>query len=451
MTYMLAASTVLGTGLALYVLAGLRGWQPSLPAAIATGAALRGAVWFAAAAESWQPKDFRLDFPAAAAAVLHHHDPLLSGRPRGWPFLPTMAFVMAAELKLGQLAHLPWRAVGRLAPVAADLVLIPLVGRLAGERGPLRRFQYACNPLTIMICAIHGQLEPEILALAVAAFVLARSCRAAVAGILAGLAISIGLWALLLLPGVLLSLPDWRKRVRATCWAAAMPVALLVTSPLTVGTPVGRLPAVAHRLVGLRSVVGNWGWTTFVTHGRTEFLGSVGRPGALALALALLAAGFLWRRADPVDLTSALLITFLLVSPRVSVQYLAWPVPFLIARSTTFTAPAVIAASVWSGLGYLALGPRRTPSWVHGYMLAFSSWAVIPLLVLAMPWRRRRGDAGPSAGMDAGPVTGAPRTATDAAPSWGAAPSADPPPEAAVGSGERPRRPAPPPVPDGGQ
>lgn len=429
MTYMLAASSVLAIGLALYLLAGSRGWQPSLGTAMATGAALRGAVWFVAAIESWQPKDFRLDFPAAAAAVLHHHDPMLTGRPRGWPFLPTMAFVMAAELKLGQLTHLPWRAVGRLAPVAADLVLIPLVGRLAAERGPLRRFQYACNPLTIMICAIHGQLEPEVLALGVAAFVVARSRRAAAAGILVGLSIAIGLWALLLLPGVLLSLPDWGRRVRATCWAAAVPVAFLVTSPLTVGTPVGQLPTVVDRLIGLRSVVGNWGWTAFVTHGRQQFLGSVGRPGVVALVIALLVVGYIWRRADPVDLTSALLITFLVVSPRVSVQYLVWPIPFLMARTTRFTTSAVVAASVWDGFGYLALGPRRAPRSVHGYMLAFSSWAVIPLLILAMPWaRRRRGDAGPTVN----------------------APATEPTvPEAAVGSGYPPssvRRPRP----DGG-
>ena len=73
-----------------------------------------------------------------------------------------MAFVLAGELKLGQATHLPWPVVGRLAPVVADLILIPLIGKLATDRGPLRRFQYACNPLVILICAIHGQLEPEV-------------------------------------------------------------------------------------------------------------------------------------------------------------------------------------------------------------------------------------------------------------------------------------------------
>ena len=387
---MVTASCVLGVGLALFLLAQWRGWQPSLPTALAVGAALRGAVWAVAASEAWQPKDFRADFPAAAAAVLHHHDPLLSGRPRGWPFLPTMAFVLAGELKLGQVTHLPWRVVGRLAPVVADLILIPLIGKLATDRGPLRRFQYACNPLVILICAIHGQLEPEVLVLGVAAFVVARSHRSAAAGILLGLSVAIGIWSVLLAPGVLLMLPDWRKRLRAACWAACVPVGFLLHArSLTVGTPLRRLPTVAHRIIGLRSVVGGWGWTVLLTRGRLEFLGWLGRIGVLVLLIALLVAAYLWRRADPVDLTVALLITFLVVSPRVSVQYLVWPMPFLAARTTRFGTLAIMAAAVWGGISYLALGPHRAPSSWHAYTLAYWSWAVIALFVLAMPWEHR--------------------------------------------------------------
>ncbi len=358
--------------------------------ALAAGVTLRAAVWFLAATRSWQPYDFKHDFAAAAAAVLHHHDPLLSGRARGWPFLPTMAFVLAGELKIGLLAHLPWPVVGRIAPVVADLVIIPLVGRLAGEQRLLRGFQYACNPLAIMVCAIHGQLEPEVLMLGIAALLLARSRRGTSAGVLLGLSISIGIWSMLLAPGVLKTLPDWRQRVRTACAAAAVPVVILLTSPLTVGTPPGRLPTVAHRILGLRSVVGNWGWTAIVARGHLEFSQGVGRPGLLLLAAALLTAAYLWRRADPIDLTSALLIVFLLVSPRVSSQYLVWPVPFLIARPTRYSLLALSLAAAWDAIGYLYLGPRVAPPWVHAYMWYFASWDVIPLLLLALPWGRWR-------------------------------------------------------------
>ncbi len=117
----------------------------------------------------------------------------------------------------------------------------------------------------------------------------------------------------------------------------------------------------------------------------------MGRLGIAALVIALALAAYLWRRADPADLTIVLLITFLAVSPRVSVQYLVWPMPFLAARPTRFTIPAITAMSVWAGIGYMAIGPHRSPASWHAYTLAYWSWAVIVLLVLAMPWERRHG------------------------------------------------------------
>lgn len=389
----IATTSLLVSGLALCLLSQRRGWQPTLPAALAVGAALRVAVASLAATQSWQPYDFANDFTAAAAAVLHHHDPVLAVRPRGWPFPPTMAFVLAGELKLGQLTHLAWPIVGRLAPVIADLVLIVLVGRLATHRGPLRRFQYACNPLPIMVCAIHGQLEPEVLALGVAAFIAARSPRGGAgwaAGALLGASIAVGVWSVLLLPGVLLSLPDARRRLTAACCAFGIPAAFVLSSPLTVGTPVRQSPAVVHGIIGLRPVVGTWGWTTLVTHGNTELMPSTGTPGVLLLCIGLLTAGYLWRRAHPVDLTIALLIAFLIFSPRVSAQYLVWPVPFLTARMTRWAMPAMTAAAVWAGVSYVGFGPGIVPGWLSAHAWAIASLAVIPLLILALPWQRRR-------------------------------------------------------------
>jgi Glycosyltransferase family 87 len=389
-TNSIATSLLLVAGLALTAIAQRRGWSPSLRTALAVGVALRVTVWSLAAAQSWQPYDFLNDFSAAATAVLHHQDPMLTGRAWGWPFLPTLAYMLAAELKLGQIAHLQWQVVGRLVPVLADLVLIPLVGRLAVKRASLRRFQYACNPLAIMVCAIHGQLEPEVLALGVAALLMARSRRWAGAGSLFGLSVAVGSWSVLLAPGVLVALRDWRHRLYAACTAIAVPVAILLTSPLTVGTPIGRLPDVVRGLIGVRAVVGTWGWTAIVTHGATEVLPVEGRVGTLVLVAALVLAGYLWRRADPVDLTCVLLITFLLVSPRVGAQYLVWPIPFLIARPTRYAWPAIVAATVWAGFGYLFLWQQF--SWMHVSTWALSSWAVIPLLALAMPWARRRAE-----------------------------------------------------------
>lgn len=366
-----------------------RRWRPGLRTALAVGAALRVAVWGLAAATVLQPWDFANDFPAAAAAVLQHHDPVLSN-PGRWHILPLMPFVLAAELKAGQIAHLAWPLIGKLAPVAADLMLIPLVGRLAGDRGRLSAFQYACNPLSIMVCAVHGQLEPVSLALGVGAFLAARSGRASTAGILGGLSASTGGWPVLLLPGVLLALPRRRQWIRAAAWAVAVPVLLLVSSPLTVGTPVRELPHVARLVVGARSVVGDWGWTAVVTGGLEHAETSLARPGKLVLVAALLAAAYLWRRAGPVDLTCALLIAFLLATPRLGVQYLMFPLPFLLARGGRSAVVATLASAVWDGAGYFYVSGVHAPQWytVHRWW-ALSSLAVMGCLAAAMPWARR--------------------------------------------------------------
>src|SRR5690606_1952647 len=100
----------------------------------------------------------------------NREDPVLASE-EGWHFLPTIPYMYGLLLWLG----IPWEIAGRLVTVAADVALIPLVGKLAGgPDGRLRAFQYACNPLGILVAAVHGQVEPVALAFGVAAFVVAR-------------------------------------------------------------------------------------------------------------------------------------------------------------------------------------------------------------------------------------------------------------------------------------
>jgi hypothetical protein len=422
--------SLLAVGTALVLIAPFLGWRPKMGVSLVSGAALRLAVlWLAATLpQSW---DFANDFAAAGAAVLHHTDPVLNN-PGRWHILPLMPFMLAAELKIGQFAHVSWPLIGKLAPVVADLALIPLVGRLAGRRGRLAAFQYACNPVSIMVCAVHGQLEPVSLALGVGAFLVARSGRAKTAGLLGGLSAATGGWPVLLLPGILLALPasrrpapggspaaavngeravapspqappetllgafrtpwgaQWRQWISAAVCAALVPALLLVTSPLTVGTPIGELPHVARLLIGARSIVGDWGWTAIVTGGVEQGDTGLARVGKVVLILALLATLYLWRRADPLRLTTALLLVFLVATPRLGVQYLIFPIPFLVALGGPAAAPSVVASAAWQGAGYLYLPGLTYTGWltVHRWW-ALSSLAVIGCLIAAMPWAQR--------------------------------------------------------------
>ena len=379
----------------LFLIAQRRGWSPPLWVALAAGLVLRLAM-LAGQRGGPYPWDFAHDFHDTAVNVLNMHDPVLNIREGGWHFLSLMAYVLAGQLWFAHATGLSWNTTGHLVPIIADLVLIVLVGRLSRGKAALRRFQWACNPLAIMVCALHGQLEPVALALGVGAYVVARGTarnRGAYAGLLAGLAIASNSWPVLLLPGLLLALRGTRRRVTAFACAVAVPAVFLLTQPLFVRPfTYVHLIDVVKTLLHTRPVVGDWGWTVLATGGMQQEAPLVGRIGTLVLAAGIVAAVWWWRRADPMDLTIVILLAFLICTHRLGSQYLLWPLPFLLARPTRATPYLVLVSSAWAWIGYgpMTVLARHKGDWtaMHPWW-AYSSLAVLPFLIWALPWRRR--------------------------------------------------------------
>ncbi|GLW09463.1 hypothetical protein Misp01_45920 [Microtetraspora sp. NBRC 13810] len=388
MTPALIMGLPLLAGLVVALVAERRNWAPPLWAALCAGAVVRLVIMLAAAQDPAQPYDFIHDFPDAADAVRDGFNPTMHLRDGGWHFLPLLAYVLAGQRELGDLLGLSWTVAGRIVPVLADLALIPLVARLAAGRGNLRAFQYALVPMGIMVSAIHGQLPPLTLLFGVAALVAAREGRVHLAGVLVGLSVTCTNWSVLLVPGVALALPAVRSRLAVLGWTAAVPALFLLSSSVFLDTPLTGLPDLVRGILSTRPVVGDWGWTALATGGAQAVDPTLGRIGTLILVIGLLAAGWWWRRADPVDLTLALLLVFLVLTYRLGAQYLMWPVVYLLARSGKGTWGAIIAASLWSVFGYLHLYQLIGMDWYTAHhWWAFSSWLVIPFLVYALPRR----------------------------------------------------------------
>ncbi|MEV0830368.1 glycosyltransferase 87 family protein [Nonomuraea rubra] len=304
-----------------------------------------------------------------------------------WRFLPMIPHAYAATPAAG----IPWEIGGRLVTVLCDLVLVLLVGRLArpGQEA-MRRFQHACSPLAVMVAAVHGQVEPVSLMFLAGAYLMARTDRGLAAGVLFGLALSAKSRPIILLPVILLMLSGRRHGVAALLASGTVPLLFFVTLPLTAGTPFSRLPEVLAMLRRVRPIVGEWGRTAWLTGGNRSLEPAYATFGQVPIYSVLAAVFWLWRRADPIDLTTAMLLGFMVVTPRLGAQYLLWFVPFLVARPPRWGQHALGACAIWAGLGYVFLAQFDHASWgYHHSWWAMSSILVIALLILAMPWKHR--------------------------------------------------------------
>lgn len=440
MDYAILTGFVLVLGVVLALVAQWKGWKPSLLVILGVGIAFRVLIMATSAVDTWQPVDFINSFKPAGEAVLNREDPVL-GSSGGWHFLPTIPYVYGLLLWLG----IPWEIGGRLVTVVADIVLIPLVGKLAGgPNASLRAFQYACNPLAILVASVHGQVEPVALVFGVAAFVVARGPgdphrpgmttdplalarqsvalhglagavrhafgpegvlrgaltprqgdrqslrRALFAGLLMGLALCAKSWPIWLIPGLLLLLPTFRARAVAFVATGIAPVFFLVTLPIFAGTSLNQIPEVIRVIQDVRPIVGQWGYSAILMHGINDLNQAIATFGTRLIYVTMLVTAFLWRRADPIDLTTALLLAFMVTTPRLGAQYLLWFMPFLIARPTRFAWPAIIGVSLWAGYGYLYMTQFDSATWRSLHVVwSQASIVLLPILALAMPWGRR--------------------------------------------------------------
>ncbi|MEU4577183.1 hypothetical protein [Nonomuraea sp. NPDC023979] len=459
MEHAVLTGVVLVTGVVLALIAQWRDWRPSLLVAILVGIAVRVLLLFTAATDTqWQPVDYVNSFRPAGEAVLRGEDPVLASN-GGWHFLPTIPYVYGILLWLG----IPWDYAGRLVTVVADIVLIPLVAKLAGgPKASLRAFQYALNPLALLVASIHGQVEPVALVFGVAAFVVARGPgsphrvgvtdaavgrvrqavsegglrvlprmvlqalrpgptdradlkRAALAGVLMGLALCAKSWPIWLIPGFLLLLPHLRSRIVALFTTGAVPLFFLVTLPVFAGTAFDQIPEVIRTIQSIRPIVGEWGWTPHFTGGHWDLRPDLATFGTYLIYACVVAAILVWRRADPIDMTIAILLIFMVVTPRLGAQYLLWFMPFLVARPTRFAWPAILGVSLWSAYGYIYMTQYRGEAWgvLHADW-SRASIVLLPVLLLAMPWGRRKpqvpGLTGPATPAGPGGLTSAGRT-----------------------------------------
>ena len=407
---LVVALFLLVVGIVLMVVAQRRGWRPSLLTALVLAAGLRAGMLFLA----WhiRPYDLAQDFWHAGVATLHHQDPILNSvRPEGWASLPTYTFLLAGAAWTVIHLHWSWLIAARIPAILADLGVVVVVGALVKAAGgsrdtaALRRFQYACSPVAILVSSVHGQLEPFCLLFAFAAFAVVLkggpgigARRAVAGGVILAIAISGQSWPVLFLPALLIALPSWRRRLQSLAGAAAAGVVLFGTMPLTVGSPVSQLPHLFKHMISNQPPIGTWGWSgvwvtlhpTGLPPTQDPLWVNVGKIGEKVALLVVLLAIFWWRRAHPLDVATASVTALIAVSPGIGVQYLQWPVPSSTARPTRLTLPLQIVAGLYAFTLYLPMNMLTSHNWhVIDRVMIFISVGLVGLMVAALPWGRR--------------------------------------------------------------
>lgn len=366
-----------------------RGWSPPLMVSLGIGLALRLLLVYLAYRHT--PADVAVVFRRVGQAVLRGKDPLATLPRYQWNFLPFSAYLLAIELKIGW----PWQVAVKLLPVACDVTTIGLVGFFARPAAADNaRFLYALCPLALLVSAWHGQIDPIAVTLGLSALLLARQHHALWAGIVLGFAVASKTWPLLFAPGVFRDIP------RGRWWQTALG-AVAVIATLVVSSPLLLHGSVRHDVtvvLGYRSYLGSWGWTGILRYLHLAGLGWAGphvdafqRLGALITAVTLVAVVLVFRRCSGPDLTLAVLLAFLAVTPGFGPQYLLWPAALLCAARRPAGYAYLFLASVYAGVFYLYAFPRggENTSWL-GALLQVCSVALIIAAVASMPWSELR-------------------------------------------------------------
>ena len=401
-----AALVLLAVGVGLMLIAQRRNWRPPLVPAILTALVLR--LVMLALAYRVLPWDLAVDFQRVGRATLQHHDPILATSVVRWSYLPVYDFPLAAAYWAHIHLHISWLITARIPSILSDLGVVVLVGtvtRAVGGRAELRRFQYACNPLAILVSAVHGQVEPACLLFSFAAFavVLRAGPRisgrgTAAAGLLLGLGVGAKTWPLLFAPALLLALPSARRRWQFAAATAGTVALLFVSMPLTVGTPVSKLPYLAKVMTNYHPPIGTWGWagvwaavhpTRLATTVDPLWI-NVGSYGSKLAVLGALLAVWWWRRAHPLDIATATTTALVAITPAFGVQYLLWQVPSRTAYPTQLSMPLQIVLGAYAAILYL---PMSMLTWAHwqfvNKLMMVVSLGVIALMIAALPWGRR--------------------------------------------------------------
>ena len=234
---------------------------------------------------------------------------------------PLSGAIMIAADRLGSRVGLEFPDAFRLFQTLADLVSAGILYKIGGRIGRGREIAlfYFASPAAIFLSGFHCNADPTMIALLLAAV-------AAQSGVLLGAATGIKIAPLPLTPFFLIEM-SWRRRVRFLIGWLAVLVAIFSPAVATGGW------VVLHNVFAYPGSGYEWGFCGLGFLGGSflwaQLYAYYGRYVVVAALIGLFILFYRYR--PPLSaMIGVALLTMNFFSPAFGVQYLVWPLPFLL-------------------------------------------------------------------------------------------------------------------------
>jgi hypothetical protein len=305
-----------------------------------------------------------------------------------WNHPPLSGVIMVAADRLGNRIGLEFPDVFRLFQVLADLCSAAILYRLSRSREVVAFF--FASPAAIFLSGFHCNADPTMIALLLASVWLSS-------GALLGASTGIKIAPLPLVPFFLIDL-SWRRRlIFLLAWAIVIAV-IFIPTVITSG------PTVLHNVFGYGGTGSEWGFRGigFLLRNLAwaqsyERIGKYTVIGAIVLLFI-----FFWRYRTPLPtMVGTALLTMIFFSPAFGVQYLVWPVPFLLfalSRKLAYTLNAAISLftfatyTIWAREFPWWFADATAPNPHHTLIavLAFPLWILYGIAIIAAIVKAKR-------------------------------------------------------------
>jgi hypothetical protein len=280
----------------------------------------------------------------------------------------------------------------RLPAILADAGSVFLIARMLSSISTPILVLLAVNPVSIFISGFHGNTDPVMIFFVLLSVYLLNGKRLGWAAAAFGMAINIKVVPLLLVPSILSYLwskQSWKAAVIFASIAAA--VVLLTSMPYVFSEPLTILKAT----LGYGGMYGKWGTARVLI--ALSLSPSGHEVAARIMQVVIIVVTFAtalwlnWRKTDLFVQIGLTFFLFFLLTPALAVQYLAWPVPFVLALGFWWAFVYYASAALylfltynyWSNGQWYFADSHLEPQWtVASYMAGFLCWAVCAFICL---------------------------------------------------------------------